>query len=158
MLLRWTAGLALAAGLAAGQSIKDCKSVYLRPMPESLDEFAAVELLKWGAIKVVTVEDKADCVASFGRQASRTAVRSTGSTMVPSDTSVDKEAVRADLPGSSSGIAGDRKAAAMSLTHRASSTIVWADSKADGWSWNGGVRPLAKKLVDQMKKDWSAAK
>jgi hypothetical protein len=146
--------LCLAAGVLSAQTVKECRTVYLAPMPEALDEFVAVELHRWGAMKVVTEETKADCVATFGRLASRTDLKSKGSTVVPAEASAESETVRPDLPMSSSGFAGQRKSAAITVTHRDSSVVVWADSKADGWSWSGGSKALAKKLVDQLKKDF----
>jgi hypothetical protein len=67
-------------------------------MPEALDEFIGVEL-RWGAIKVVTAEDKADCVAAFGRQATRTELKTSGSSLVPADAS-KLRACAANLPSS----------------------------------------------------------
>ncbi len=143
------------SALAGAESLKDCRSVFLQRMPESLDEFIGVELHKWGALRVVAEQEKADCVARFGRVDSRTEVKSTGSALVPSSTSVETESVPQALPEASAGIAGTRKSAAISLVHRKSSEVVWADSKADGWSWSGGSRSLARKLVEQMRRDFS---
>jgi len=124
-------------------------------MPESLDEFVRVELLKWGAMKVVSSEDKADCTASFGRQASRAQLKTSGTAVIPADASVEAETVRDELPAASAAFIGTRKAAALTLVHKQSSVAVWADSKADGWSWTGGARTLARKLVDQLRRDYA---
>jgi hypothetical protein len=104
---------------------------------------------------VVTDETKADCVGTFGKLASRTDLKCGGSSIVPREASAETETVRPELPTASAGMAGQRKSAAITLTHRQTSTVVWADSKADGWSWNGGAKALAKKLVKQLKKDYA---
>lgn len=67
--------LVLVAGACEAQSLKDCRLVFVQPMPEAMDRFVSAELLKWGAMKVVTAEEKADCFASFGRQATKVEVR-----------------------------------------------------------------------------------
>jgi len=142
------------AGLLSAQTVKDCRTVYLTPMPESLDEFIAVELHRGGPLKVVASEAKADCVASFGRLGTRTAVRTSGSHLVPSTATAETETVRTELPAARTFFNEGGKSAAISLVHRESSTVVWADSKADGWSFSGGAKSLAQKLVEQLKKDF----
>src|ERR1017187_7699242 len=79
--------------VCGAQSLKDCKTVFVQPMPESLDRFVSGELVKWGVVLVVTVEDKADCVASFGRQASKLRVKSSGSAAVPKEADVTVEEI-----------------------------------------------------------------
>ena len=131
--------------VCGAQSLKDCKTVFVQPMPESLDRFVSAELVKWGVVLVVTVEDKADCVASFGRQASKLRVKSSGSKTVP------KEADATDkLPTSVYGI----PQAALELVRRESSVVLWAGSKSS----RGGPMSLAQQLVDQLKKDYQRVK
>jgi len=145
--------LVMTASWCMAQSVKDCRLVFIQPMPESLDRFVSAELLKWGVVKVVTVEEKADCLASFGRQASKVEVRSSGSVVVPTETTVKSERADDLLPDATCtlirGISKLCKGAALELVHRNTSVVVWADSKADFTA-----RPLAHKLVDQLKKDY----
>ena len=149
------AGWLTAVGLA-GPSVKECRTVYLHPMPESLHEFVGVELLKWGAMKAVTAEDKADCVAMSGRQATKTEVRTSGTSVLPADASVQAESAREELPATSTAFLGTRKSAALTLVHRETGEVMWAEAVADGW-FSGGAKVLAKKLVAQLKKDFGSA-
>ena len=136
--------------VCGAQSLKDCKTVFVQPMPESLDRFVSAELVKWGAVLVVTVEDKADCVASFGRQASKLRVKSSGSVTVPKEADVTAEDATDKLPVS----AYNASQAALELVHRESSVVVWAGSKSS----RGGPMSLAQQLVDQLKKDYRRVK
>jgi hypothetical protein len=125
-------------------------------MPESLDQFIAAELLKWGSIKVVSVQDTADCVMSFGH-APRTEVTSTGSATVPKDTTVTGDSETLKLPNSQWG-ATVAKSAAVELVHRDSSIVLCADAQSDNWSWrNKGPKVLAQKLVSQLRKAYNKA-
>ncbi len=126
-------------------------------MPESMDRFVSAELVKWGAIKVVTVQEKADCVASFGRPSTNVEVKSSGTAVVPTETTVKAEKANEKLPSSFTGLAYSKNAA-LEIVHRESSVVVWADSKTDTWSWAGGPKTLARKLVDQLKKDYGKKK
>ena len=154
-LLVRTIVLALFPCICFAQSLQDCKTVFIQPMPESMDRFVSAELVKWGVIKVTTVEEKADCVASFGRQASKVEVKSSGSAVVPTETSVKAEGGSQELP--SDGWGG--KAGALEFVHRGSSVVVWADSKRDEpFMGTGRPRVLARKLVDQLKKDYKKKK
>ena len=139
--------------VCVAQSLSDCKTVFIQPMPESMDRFVSAELLKWGILKVVTKEEKADCIAAFGRTASKVEVKSTGSVVVPNETTVAVEKADEKLPSSFNGL-GNSKNAALDLIHRESSVVVWAASKTDTWSFAGGPKTLARKLVDQLKKDY----
>jgi hypothetical protein len=145
--------LLLASAIAFAQSLTDCKTVFIQPMPESLDRFVSAELFKWGAFKVVVTEEKADCSASFGRRTANVNVKSTGSAVVPAETSIKAEGANEELPRTELG-----KAAALQIVHRESSVVVWADSKTDTWSVVQGPQALAKKLVDQLKKDYGKKK
>lgn len=127
--------------------------VFIQPMPESMDRFVSAELLKWGVMKVVTLEEKADCIASFGRQASKIDVKSTGSAVVPTETIVKTEKASERLPDD-----GHNKNAALEFVHRESSVVLWADAKTDTWSMAGGPKTLARKLVDQLKRDYQKKK
>lgn len=98
-----------------------------------MDRFVSAELLNWGVIKVVATEEKADCLASFG-----------------------KEHATEKLPDSFNGF-GFSKNAALEIVHRESSVVVRAASKTDTWSMAGGPKTLARKLVDQLKKDYKKA-
>lgn len=138
------------------QSIHDCKTIFVRPMPDSLDRFVSTELVKWGAIKVVADEAKADCYASFGRSTT-IEVKSSGSIVVPTETTATIETPSESLPSSFSGTALETRNAALEVVHRESSVILWADSKSDFWSWGGGTRVVARKLVDQLRKDYKTA-
>ncbi len=155
MLARLLVTVSLAAAALAAQSLRDCRTVYLSPMPESLDDFIGVQLLKWGAIQVVTSEEKADCVAAFGRRSASTDVRTTGAET--SDTSVREESARRDLPEAHA-FFGSSKEAALTVVSRRTSAIVWADAKSDAFSLTGGPKTLARRLVDQMKKDYAKEK
>jgi hypothetical protein len=135
--------------VCGAQSLKDCKTVFVQPMPESLDRFVSAELVKWGVVLVVTVEDKADCVASFGRQASKLGVKSSGSKTVPKEANVTVEDATDRLPGW-----GYVSQAALELVHRESSVVMWAGSKSSRY----GPMSLARQLVDQLKKDYQKAK
>jgi len=140
--------------ISDAQSLSDCKTVFVQPMPESMDRFVSAELVKWGVIKVVTLEEKAHCVASFGRPSTNVQVSSkAGST----ETSVKTEKANEKLPSSFTGFSYSKNAA-LEIIHRESSVVVWAESKTDTWSWAGGVKTLARKLVDQLKKDYGKKK
>lgn len=144
--------LALAAGLHA-QSMTVCKAVYVAPMPEALDGFVVAELVKWGGVTVVTDRTRADCELATPRQ----------------NTSVDVGIEKAGkgrlevqdgserLPRGFNGLATYR-AAAVSMTAIATGTVVWATTKTDAWSSSQGPHSVAKKLVDQLKKDYAAAR
>jgi len=150
-----TVFLALFPCICAAQSLQDCKTVFIQPMPESMDRFVSAELVKWGVIKVVAVEEKADCVASFGRQTSKVEVKSSGSAVVPTETSVEAEKGDQRLPDY--GVHG--KSAALEIVQRESSVVVWADSKGQDQFLSGGsAKGLAQKLVDQLKKDYQKRK
>ncbi len=155
MLARLLVTVSLAAAALAAQSLRDCRTVYLSPMPESLEDFIGVQLLKWGAIQVVTSEEKADCVAAFGRRSASTDVRTTGAET--SDTSVREESARRDLPEAHA-FFGSTKEAALTVVSRRTAAIVWADAKSDAFSLTGGPKTLARRLVDQMKKDYAKEK
>jgi len=135
--------------LCSGQSLKDCRTIFIQPMPESLDAFVSAEIVKWGVLKVLSVEEKADCVASFARQASKTEIKSTGSSVVPTETSVRAETASQKLPRG-----GNYSEAAMNIIHRESSVVVWGDSASNKWSVGSGPQRLARKLVEQLKKDY----
>ena len=141
----------LMSSVCGAQSLKDCKTVIIRPMPESLDRFVSAEIVKWGAIKVVTAEEKADCSASFGRQASKIQVKSSGSATIPKDADVTAEDAADKLPVSASSAASQ---AALEIVHRESSVVVWAGSKSS----LHGPMSLAQQLVGQLKKDYQNAK
>ena len=141
--------LVLLPFVCGAQSLKGCKTVFVQPMPESLDRFVSAELMKWGAFKVVTVEDKADCIASFGRQASKLGVKSSGSVTVPKEANVTVEDATDRLPGY-----GYVSQAALEVVDRESSVVLWADSKSS----RRGPMSLAQQLVDQLKKDYQKAK
>ena len=149
--------LILTVGSCGAQSLKDCRLVFVQPMPEAMDRFVSAELLKWGLVKVVTVEEKADCSASFGRQTSRVEVKSSGSAIIPTETTVNSERASEKLPDSVSSF-GYSKNAALEIVHRESTIVVWADSKTDTWSMAGGPKTLARKLVDQLRKDYQKQK
>ncbi len=149
--------LLFTSAIAHGQLLTDCKTVYIQPMPESMDRFVSAELLKWGALKVVVLEEKADCIASFGRRAANVSVTSSGSAVVPAETRIKAESANERLPSSYTGLSYSKNAA-LELVHRESSVVVWADSKTDTWSMAGGPKTLARKLVDQLKKDYSKKK
>jgi hypothetical protein len=146
-LLRVTILLSV-AGYCGAQSVKGCRTVFVQPMPESLDRFISAELVKWGAVKVVTVEDKADCVASFGRPASKLQMKSSGSA-TSKEASVSAENAADKLP-----VSFNASQAALELVHRDSSVVVWAGSKS---SYHGPLG-LARDLVDQLKKDYQKSK
>jgi hypothetical protein len=80
-------------------------------------------------------------------------VKSSGSAVVPADTSIKAEGANDELP-SFRGALGWGKTAALEMVDRKSSVVVWADSQSD----YGGARNLARKLVDQLKKDFSKKK
>lgn len=61
------------------------------------------------------------------------------------------------LPDSFNGF-GHSKNAALELVHKESTIVVWADSKTDTWSMAGGPKTLARKLVDQLKRDYQKQK
>src|SRR5919201_4188165 len=70
--------LSLLACICPAQSLKDCRTIFVQPMPESLDRFLSAGISKWGEIKVVPTKEQADCVASYGREASRISARLSG--------------------------------------------------------------------------------
>ena len=149
--------LILTVSVCSAQSLKDCRLVFVQAMPEAMDRFVSAELLKWGVMKVVAAEEKADCLASFGRQATKVEVKSSGSAVIPTETTIKSEIASGTLPGSYNGF-GYSKNAALEFVHRQSTVVVWADSKADTWSMAGGPMTLARKLVDQLKKDYQKTK
>jgi len=137
-----------------GQTLKQCRSVYIEPMAESLDRFVSAELVKWGEMKVVTLETKADCVLRFPRPSSRTQVESSGSLIVPQKARVESQSASEELPSARPGLRGaDGKMAALELVHRESSSVVWAESRANVFT-SGGAKELARKLVKQLRKDF----
>jgi hypothetical protein len=137
--------------VCGAQSLKGCKTVYVQPMPESLDRFVSAELVKWGAIKVVTVEDKADCVASFGHQSSKLQMKTSGSATVPKEANVTAEDATDKLPVSNMSGASQ---AALEVVHREGSVVLWASSKSS----RHGPMSLAQQLIDQLKKDYQKSK
>ncbi len=137
------------------QTLVDCRILFIEAMPESLDRFVSAELLKWGAIRVVVDEKKADCIVSFGRPSSTVKVKSSGSIVVPSE--VDVKAERADSALPSGGDDGSRSGA-IDIIHKESSTVVWAHSSTDSGFFQGGPPKLAKKLVGQLRKDYQKLK
>ena len=141
----------------SAQSLKDCRTIFLQPMPESMDRFIAAEMVKWGKIKVVTTELKADCLGSFGRREANVQISSSGSSVVPRETSVTADTEAPTLPSTRWGLTTARSAA-IELVHRESTVIVWANSQSDNWSWSKGPQVLARKLVAQLKRDYEKAK
>lgn len=122
-----------------------------------MDRFIAAEVVKWGKIKVVTEEAKADCIGSFGRQVANVQVSSSGSAVVPQETSINTDTPAPTLPSTRWGLTTARTVA-VELVHRQSTVIVWANSQSDNWSWSKGPQVLARKLVAQLKKDYEKAK
>src|SRR3989442_7240015 len=133
----------LLAGACSAQSLKDCKTIFIQPMPESLDRFLSADISKWGVIKVVAAKAQADCVASYGREANRIVARLSGNTVPPENS----------LPSYFNGF-GYSTSAEIEIVHRASSFYVWSDSKTDGLSLASGPKTLARRLVSQLKRDY----
>jgi len=100
-------------------------------------------------MRIVTLEDKADCVASFQRQASKLQVKSSGSVTVPREASVTAEESSDNLP-----VSGGASQAALELVQKDSSVVVWATAKSSHF----GPMVLAQRLVDQLKKDYRKSK
>jgi hypothetical protein len=146
----------VACATASAQTLKDCRTIMVQPMPESLDRFISAELVKWGQMKVVVSEDKAECLASFGRQASTAGVSSTGSAVVPEKTDVRVENGAQRLPQRYPGYG--YRSAALDVVHKDSAVVVWAGAKGEGAYSSGGPQKLAEKLVAQLKKDFQKAK
>ena len=69
----------------SAQSLRNCKTIFIQPMPELLDQFLAAGVSKWGAIKVVETKEQADCVASYGREANRISERLGGNAAFPAE-------------------------------------------------------------------------
>jgi len=69
---------ALMPFLCVAESMTDCKTLFIQPMPESLDQYFGAELAKSGIVNVVATKDQADCIASFGREAERIVARLRG--------------------------------------------------------------------------------
>jgi hypothetical protein len=121
--------------LGTCQTLKDCKIVFLKPMPEGLDKFIQAEIVKWGGMKVSADESKSDWV-----------MRSSGT----------------DLPSTFNNV----KHAAIELIHKESAIVLWAatgNDKKFSMLHDGGVvatgpGTLAKRLVDQLKKDFNKRK
>lgn len=134
---------------AMGQTITDCRTIFIRPMPEGLDRFVSAELVRWGEVKVLTDEDRADCVLAFSAPEARVSVRSSGSAIVPRDTEAEGSS---RLPRSYLG----HSQAALDLVHVASSTVVWAASKGNMWITES-QRDLGRKLAKQLRKDYQKA-
>lgn len=153
ILKRWLLLAVAGTGLLGAQTLRECRTIYLQPMPESLDEFISVEMLKWGAMKVVTSDEKADCIARFGQNSTRTEIKSSGSEMLPANASVRQEYVPRRLP-EAHGVLGEHREAALMLIDQRTGGILWADAKTDSFAFNGGPRTLARRLVEQLKKDW----
>lgn len=158
VLNRWvtlTLFSALLSCACGAQSLRGCKTIFVKPMPESLDGFVASEIVKWGAMKVVTAQEKADCIATFGNQASKIQVKSSGSLSVPKDADVTAEDAANPLPSSTSYLTGKKTfQAALQLVHQESSVMLWANSQSS----SGGPISLARQLVDQLKKDYQKSK
>jgi hypothetical protein len=151
---RWFALLLLCGSLTCpcgAQSLKDCRTFFINSMPESLDRFVSAELVKWGTVKVVTIEEKADCVASFGRRTSKLQVKSSGTETIPKEASVTAEESNERLPKSGTNGAVQ---AALEIVNRDTSVVVWAASKSS----IRGPKQLAEQLVDQLKKDYVKTK
>lgn len=144
--------IVLVASACEAQSLRDCRVVFVQPMPEAMDRFVSAELLKWGVMKVVTAEEKADCLASFGRQAAKLEVKSTGKA------DALKETIKGEMSSDTLPDDGYRKNAALELVHRESAVVVWADSKTDTLWMAAGAKTLARRLVDQLKKDYQKQK
>jgi hypothetical protein len=126
-------------------------------MPASLDSFISAELFQWGALKIVADEAKADCIAAFGKGAG-VDVRSSGSAVVPSGTTISAESPSSDLPEGYVGFGSRAQMAAVQIIHKKSSVLVWATAKSEGTFRTGGAKLLAKMIVGQLKKDFRKAK
>lgn len=143
--------LILLTASAYGASLKDCKAVYIHPMPEGLDGFIATEMLKWKRMTITTKESSADCQMSFGNPTRRkTKVESTSGNAV-----VATEAPADTIPSTPWG-AGRARAATVQISETETGALVWAATARDNWAWSKGLNVLAKKLVGELKK--SAAK
>ena len=145
---------ALLPGICAAQSLTSCKTIFIQPMPESLDRFLAHQLSKKRAIEVVATKEQADCVASYGREADRIWERLVGSGLVMSKVSAGDTAAGA-LPSYFNGF-GYSTSAAIEIVHRESSFLVWSDSKTDSWSLTGGPKTLATRLVKELISEYKA--
>src|SRR5262249_22939724 len=143
------APLFLVTASLSGQSLLDCRAVFIEPMPESMDRFVSARLVQWGQVKVVTVKEKADCVFSFQRPKTEVAVDSTGSPVVPKKTTVEAKAASGQLPEGSWG-----KVAALELVHQESGTVLWAHTATTTWSWSDDPGALAGKFVGRLKSDY----
>lgn len=115
-------------GLQA-ETLIDCKTVFVAPMPEGMDRFVSSALVKWGQLPVFTDPAKANC--SLRLPAGR-------------------------LPESDYGF-WTAKTAALEMIHVESSAVVWADATTDNWSAGGGAKALGEKLVGRLKKAYTAA-
>jgi hypothetical protein len=143
--------LLVAAPLTA-QQMTDCSTVFVGPMPESLDAFITTELVRSGVMLVVKDQDKAKCLISFGRQQDEIEVTASGPSGDGKAT-VTRERATERLPDSI-GLFSKPKLAAIQLIHRESTAVVWASSKSDP---DRSVQRLARKLVGQLQKDLNAA-
>jgi hypothetical protein len=135
---------ALFACACSAQSLKDCKTIFIQPMPESLDRFLAADISRWGVIKVVESKEEANCIASYGREANRISERLGGNAAFPTENTL-----RSYFNGF-----GYSARAEIEIVHRESSFFVWSDSKTDSWSLTSGPKTLARRLVKQLKSDY----
>jgi len=149
--------IALIVWNCAAESLKECRTVFVQPMPESLDHFLTAEISRWGAMEVVETKEKADCVASFGREANRIAARLRLGSTAPAKNASGAENIEDRLPVHFNGF-GYTNSATIEVVHRASSFLVWSDSQTDTWSLAGGPKTLARKLVGQLKRDYKMEK
>lgn len=140
-----------------GQSLYECKTIYIEPMPEFLDRFLSAEIVKLGKLRVVADEGRAECVLRFPRRVSRTTIQSTGGVVLPEEIDIRSEKGEEKLPSSRpADFWGDGKTAALDMVHTISGTVVWADSRANEWT-GGGAKELARKLAKQLLEDYQRA-
>ena len=134
---------ALLPCICLSQSLKDCRTVFIQPMPESLDRFLAAEITKWGAMKVVKAKEQADCFMTYGREANRISARLSGNAVAP----------EASLQTYFNGF-GYTTTATIEVVDRQSSFFVWSDSKSDNLALVSGPKTLARRLVKELKSEY----
>lgn len=138
--------LLILGSTAFAAGLRDCKAVYIHPMPEGLDGFIATEMLKWKRMTVTTKETAAHCEMSFGNPTRRkTTVESTSGNAV-----VATEAPAQTIPSTPWG-ATKARTATVQIAERQSGAIIWAATARDNWAWSKGPNVLAKKLVGELR-------
>lgn len=133
---------------AFSQTLSDCHTVFIAPMPSGLNTYLTKELLKRKLIPVTVERTKAACIMAFGnelKEQTRTTITESGQQTTISTANQSRPR---SLPNN--GLAFE---AAVAMSHSGSGVIVWATSKSEFGSWMGGPGGIAGRIAAQLGRD-----